>query len=576
MKRCLLAAALLVLGFVPACVTRPLPVSGPRTDGEIRGVAFEKKTYRPLPVPRFEERRSLLPSPIAEARPLWVETYWKAWELAFRNYHEPEPHSGFVSRFIDAAFNENIFLWDSCFMTMFCNYGDPFVPGISTLDNFYAKQFPDGEICREINRATGVEYKPWLNAEGKPLFSRWGWGLSGADGKDRSVIYRGRRAPRPNPKLTLDALNHPILAWAELEHYRLSGDRLRLASVWRPLVLYYAALEKYLRQGNGLYMTDWASMDNSPRNPFLARGGTGVDISAEMVLFARDLAEIARLLGREEQARWRSKADSLSLLINRRMWDPKRKFYFDLSVDAVRSRVKTVAAFWTLIAGVASRDQARALTGELRNPATFGRLHPVPTCSADEAGYVARGGYWKGAVWAPTNTMVIRGLERYGYGELAREIALKHLDAVAEVYRQTGTIWENYAPDAIEPGRLESGELVKGDFVGWSGLGPILYLIEYGIGLKADAETNTVTWRIDLPGRSGCGNFHFNSRSASFEAVAAEDGSVRITVVSSGGFGLKVVHGGVSHSFAVKTGRNEFALEPVEGEGTRTAALRLP
>lgn len=548
----------LVLGF--ACVTVPLPEKPPAPRGEARGAYFDKTSYRPLPLPRFDEVRSLLPAPIADARPLWVETYWKAWELAFRNFHEPARGSGFVSQFIDAAFNQNIFLWDSCFMTMFCNYGRPFVPGISTLDNFYAKQFADGEICREINRETGVEFGPWVDSENKPLFSRWGWGTEGGSAES-SVLYRGRSAPSPNPRLTLDALDHPILAWAELEHFKLSGDRLRLASVWEPLVRYYRALQKYLRQGNGLYVTDWASMDNSPRNPFLSRGGTGLDISAEMALFARDLAEIAHILGREEARRaYIREADDLSLIINQLMWDKDRKFYFDLTLDGLRAPVKTVAAFWTLLAGVASRDQAAALADELRNPKTFGRLDPVPTCAADEPGYVGRGGYWRGAVWAPTDTMIIRGLERYGYDDLAREIALKHLEVVTEVYKKTGTIWENYAPDAVEPGRLETGELVKGDFVGWSGIAPILYLIEYGVGLKADAAANEVVWRLDLPGRSGCANFHFGTVAASFEAVAADDGSARIRVVSAGEFGLRVILKGETRTFKVKAGQNEFAL----------------
>jgi hypothetical protein len=560
MKRFATLALLAVLAA--ACVTVPVenPPAGPKS--ERRGTAFDKKTYRVMPLPRFDEVKGLLPAPIAEARPLWVEAYWKAWELAFRNFHEPAPGSGFVSQFIDAAFNQNIFLWDSCFMTMFCNYGHPFVPGISTLDNFYAKQFEDGEICREINRAAGLEFAPWVNSEKKPLFSRWGWGTSESNTL-QSVVYRGRPAPKPEPRLTLDALDHPILAWAELEHYRLTGDRLRLAEVWEPLVRYYRALQKYLCQGNGLYITDWASMDNSPRNPFLDRGGTGVDISAEMVLFARNLAEIAGVLGKEEERRgYIREADELSILINRLMWDKDKKFYFDLTLEGKKAPVKTVAAFWTLLAGVAAKAQAEALAAELRDPETFGRLHPVPTCAASEPGYLKQGGYWRGAVWAPTDTMVIRGLERYGYDDLAREIALRHLEAVAEVYRKTGTIWENYAPDAIEPGRLESGELVKRDFVGWSGIGPILYLIEYGLGIRADAAANTIEWRLDLPGRSGCRNFHFNSRAASLEAVVAGDGSARLTVVASGEFKLKVVLGGRSHDYEVKAGTNEFSLSP--------------
>ena len=53
--------------------------------------------------------------------------------------------------------------------------------------------------------------------------------------------------------------------------------------VYEPLVRYYRALQTYIRQGNGLYMTDWASMDNSPRNEYLAQGGTAVDTSSQMV-----------------------------------------------------------------------------------------------------------------------------------------------------------------------------------------------------------------------------------------------------------------------------------------------------
>jgi hypothetical protein len=97
----------------------------------------------------------------------------------------------------------------------------------------------------------------------------------------------------PPPELTLDALKHPFFVWAELESFRITGDKERLRLIWKPLVAYHAALKKYLRQRNGLYLTDWASMDNPSRNSFLAGGGTGVDMSAEMVLFARNLSEIA-------------------------------------------------------------------------------------------------------------------------------------------------------------------------------------------------------------------------------------------------------------------------------------------
>jgi hypothetical protein len=528
---------------------------------EVLGRYFAKKAYSPAPLPKFEELKDELPSPIYDDNPLWVKTYWKAWELAFHNFREPARQSGFVSQFIDAAFNQNIFLWDSCFMTMFCNYAYPLVPGISTLDNFYAKQHEDGEICREIARATGVDFGAWVNHEDLPLFSRWGWpnfNASLIQNRKSPVTYKGRTPPTPNPKLTLDALDHPILAWAEMEHYRITGDNSRLPEVWEPLTHYYDSLQKYLKQGNELYMTDWASMDNSPRNVYLESGGMGIDISSEMVLFARQLATLAQFLGKSDEARqYSTQGDELARIINKRMWDKKRKFYFDLTVDGKLAPVMTIAAYWTLLASVASPAQAAALVEELKNPNTFGRTNPVPTLAANQPGYVPAGGYWRGSVWAPTETMVIRGLENFGYDDLAREIALKHLDLVARVYEKTGTIWENYSPDATQQGMP-----AKADFVGWSGIAPIMYLLEYAIGLKADAPHNRLNWQLQPGGRRGCERFRFNGHVVSLVAEP-QPGVVngeRISVQSDGPFELRVRFAEVEKQFSVSSGKQEFEI----------------
>jgi hypothetical protein len=530
---------------------------GSSVTGDELGQYFSKKRYIAAPPPQWQETHERLPAPIYDRRPDWIAMYWKSWEIAFRNFHEPAPQSGFVSQFIDAAFNENIFLWDSCFMTMFCNYACPLVPGVATLDNFYAKQHADGEICREIVRNTGVDFPQWVNSENRPLFSRWGK-EPGTPNVPYDVVYRGRLAPKQNPKLTLDALNHPILAWAELESYRMTGDKARLGLIWEPLVRYYQALQNYLRQGNGLYITDWASMDNSTRNAWLDRGGTGIDISSEMVLFARQLSEIAGIRGKTREGnRFASEAERLAGIINRTMWDAKRRFYFDLTLEGKRAPVKTIAGFWPLLAKVASRDQAKALAAELENPKTFNRLHRVPTLAADEPGYDSAGGYWRGSVWAPTDTMVMRGLENYGYDELAREIALNHLNRIAEVFEKTGTIWENYAPDSAAPGKP-----AKPDFAGWSAIGPILYLIEYAIGLRASAPRNLLAWTLTPGVRQGCERYRFNGHVTSLIAtpLANATSTFRVEVESDGGYALHLVSGDLKRDFAVKSGRQQFEI----------------
>ena len=107
---------------------------------------------------------------------------------------------------------------------MFCNYAYPLVPGIISLDNFYIKQHEDGEISREIVRSTGHDFKEWINKENLPLFSRWGY-IGYPDVGIHSIKYTKRDIPDKNPFLTLDAMNHPILAWAELESYFITGDK---------------------------------------------------------------------------------------------------------------------------------------------------------------------------------------------------------------------------------------------------------------------------------------------------------------------------------------------------------------
>ncbi len=513
-----------------------------------RGDFFPKTESLDTPFLSYNQLKDQLPLPFVAHKPLWEACYAYATGLAFENRKVPSPESGFVSCFVDAAFNEDIFLWDTAFITMFCNLFHPYIPGIRSLDNFYCKQLPDGEIPREIVRETGKDMLLWVNAYQSPLYSYFHNSYGHRRLKEMTNLpYEGMYRPdlgreiENKPYLTLDNLNHPIAAWAEWMSYLHTGDIQRLTVVYPPLYAYYQAMQYHLQHENGLYVTDWASMDNSPRNGYL---GCGVDISCEMVLFARNLMDILRELEKhnlapeqcnETIAKLTQDAQILSDTINKLMWDPKTQFYYDYCFDGTQAPVKTIAAYWALVAGVADAQQAKALAAWLEDPNTFARMHRVPVCAADEEGYDPQGGYWRGSVWAPTNTMVVYGLEQYGYHQLARDIALNHLEAVCQVFHQTGTIWENYPADSISSGNAD-----KKDFVGWSGLGPILYLIRYGIGLDANATTGTVTWSIDknaLP--LGCKRYWFFGKQADFFARPSDSG-VYIQIKTQDSFTLSL------------------------------------
>ena len=417
-------------------------------------------------LPTFDQARRLLPEPFWDGHAAAIACTDKAWKLAFANLRRPEAASGFVARFIDPAFNDCIFMWDSCFMTLFGRYGARAFPFVRTLDNFYAKQHPDGFICREIGRALGDD-----------RFARFDPSSTG-----------------PN-----------VMAWAEWEHYRNFGDRERLARVFPVLRAYHQWLRAYRTWPDGSYWsTGWGcGMDNQPRLPtgtpyadpehYHGRM-TWVDATLQQLLSARLLAQMGRVLGAEaEVADMREEVVRLGRFVNDRLWSDADRFYCDRLDDGALNHVKSVGGYWALLAGVVPAARLAPFVAHLEDPRAFKRPHRVPSLSADHPGYDARGGYWKGAVWAPTTYMVLRGLTEVGRDALAHEIGRNHLDNVVAVFEKTGTVHENYAPESAAPGTPS-----KPDFVGWTGLPPIAVLLEYVFGLRPDAAARRLLWDVRL------------------------------------------------------------------------------
>ncbi|MGH3109275.1 MAG: trehalase family glycosidase, partial [Rubrobacter sp.] len=120
--------------------------------------------------------------------------------------------------------------------------------------------------------------------------------------------------------------------------------------------------------------------------------------------------------------------------------------------------------------------------------------------------------------WPPTNYMVLRGLDRAGYNDLAHEISCEDLDNVVMVYNDTGTLWENYAPERPAPGNR-----AKDDFVGWSGLAPVAGLFEYMMGLRADAPSGRLLWDVRLLEKHGVHDYPFGKDGVLDLSCAARD-----------------------------------------------------
>ena len=60
--------------------------------------------------------------------------------------------------------------------------------------------------------------------------------------------------------------------------------------------------------------------------------------------------------------------------------------------------------------------------------------------------------------------------------------------SIDEVFKDTNTVFENYAPEFVNNGRPSQGKPAMKDFVGWTGISPISILFEFVFGIKPDAE----------------------------------------------------------------------------------------
>ena len=127
--------------------------------------------------------------------------------------------------------------------------------------------------------------------------------------------------------------------------------------------------------------------------------------------------------------------------IRTKMWDPETKFFYSLNRDTDKKiRIQTLQGFLTLTAGLASEAQAKELVRQLTDPSLFWSKYPVTTSSMDEPTFKPDG-FWRGDMWPPTNYLVALGLNRYGYYDIAIDLA----DKMQELLKKyDGHAYERY------------------------------------------------------------------------------------------------------------------------------------
>jgi hypothetical protein len=168
----------------------------------------------------------------------------------------------------------------------------------------------------------------------------------------------------------------------------------------------------------------------------------GVDQTCFLAMSERAMIEMCQKTGRVEMRdKYVSRLAKRTEAIRTKMWDPETLFFYSLKRDSdEKIPIRTLQGFLALTAGLASEKQAEELVKQLIDPSLFWSKYPVTTSSMDEPTFKPDG-FWRGDMWPPTNYLLALGLNRYGYYDIAIELAEK-MQELLEKY--DGHAYERY------------------------------------------------------------------------------------------------------------------------------------
>ena len=195
-------------------------------------------------------------------------------------------------------------------------------------------------------------------------------------------------------------------------------------------------------------------------------------------LFIHDclcLAEIARILGKDEDAqlfeeRAASTEDALETL-----WDEEIGMYLNRRLDTgAFDHILTPFHFHALFSRRSKGAHAERMVREhLLNPEEFWGEYVLPSVARNHPSYKDNN-YWRGPIWGPMNMLVYMALREHGMEEVRRELAKKCNALVLKEWLENRNIHENYNADTAV------GQSTC--FYHWGALNSLIPLIEHEEG----------------------------------------------------------------------------------------------
>ncbi len=194
-----------------------------------------------------------------------------------------------------------------------------------------------------------------------------------------------------------------------------------------------------------------------------------VDLNALLYKYEKDFSRAASIIGdTEAMDSWLVKASTRREAMDRLMWGKVRGFFFDYNFQrGVLGDIWSLAAYYTMWAGMASKEQAKHMVANLDKFEKTGGLsttsRPLIDTSLLFGSLKAQWAYPNG--WAPLQYFVVEGLKNYGYNEEARRIAAKWSLANLSWFDRNGVFLEKY--NVVNPKKMP----VEGLYPSQSGFG---------------------------------------------------------------------------------------------------------
>ena len=187
--------------------------------------------------------------------------------------------------------------------------------------------------------------------------------------------------------------------------------------------------------------------DMTPRFSRRALNYLPVDLNSLLYKYESDFARAAKILGNKAEAKtWKQAQDKRSQTIHRLMWDRNNNLFYDYNyTKKKRSHIASLASFYPLWCGMASEPQAKKLAKSLSRFEYRGGLSTTdsPTLNRFMPYSIAmQWAYPNG--WAPLHFITVKGLQKYGYNDQAKKIAMKWLKTNLDWFNTHGVFLEKY------------------------------------------------------------------------------------------------------------------------------------